>query len=1011
MNRAFSNASSGDEFFDAVEDATDLDRSFEGQKFVSRVDSKLKIGSKDSSEPSDEERNSDFWVSARSLFTDDSQESVEKGMGRVRSQNSLLDAVSESVSAEDTEMTEAPDATKDDDIEVSLQRIQARILAGKNSDSNILPDRTGSAASIKFQSVAGAAVRRYSTIDDETNDGGEADQRRMIGGLDLSLPLHKLLNNQRPMTPTENIIPDATGTAATTPSLSPSNLNSKQADDPEQYATPPHANSSNHSVSFDDCAVLDLMPCDIGSPLEALYLLCPKKDGEEGETDEDEGFEILQERFSTSADADPKGQAPLSPSSFERESGRRLEDDSSDDSSSEASIGVGKFRVVNKDTGSVHDMRDVLKEMNEMGTNSAFDTQYTILPSRNALEHQRSMSIDASKVDSEYADFEERQRLDTASYDDSTSSHSSSPTSSAKKLSSSMKKKATQMATSMRKGVNGLKSSHHGRARKRTVSGDMVPRNAIYVRSSTRQYQKAASSSTCGDASGTKPFLGNVSPFNPMLLVTTIPHAHEGPAWCASFSLDGRFLATGGEDGNVCIWAVAPKSKTMFPNGVEVRKQEEEGTEDHQQKDASLVESDEENDKVSETCPENPSGPTPLTTVGTGPEIASNMHIVSPEPLQRYKDHTADVIDLSWSHSNFLLSASLDSSVRLYHFSKPGCLHLFKHVNLVASVAFHPNDDRYFISGGVEKKLRLWSIPDGRVKEWAQTPDVITSARFTPDAKYVVAGLFRGQVYFYDLDGLKYYTQIACRNRSGKHRMGKKVTGISFLRGERDDWLHRSQACEEANNDDSAHDLSSIPRKLSDTGTRVANRLTYALRGHPRAEALRYTERMLVSTNDSRVRLYGLNDFCLVRKYKGHTNYSMQIRARVSESGDYIASGSESGHVFIWNTIDKTRQQKNVNIKINQTRDKAKSSDYFEASKAPLPIVTDAVFFPSKSMKEALVSSDIFPFSLGIDRVDDDFSSASILTLDYDGTIRVFLRKSCLDQILDAATPRGGEVL
>jgi len=62
-------------------------------------------------------------------------------------------------------------------------------------------------------------------------------------------------------------------------------------------------------------------------------------------------------------------------------------------------------------------------------------------------------------------------------------------------------------------------------------------------------------------------------------------------------------------------------------------------------------------------------------------------------------------------------------------------------------------------------------------------------------------------------------------------------------------------------------------------------------------------------------------------------------------------------------------------------------------------------------MKEALVSSDIFPFSLGIDRVDDDFSSASILTLDYDGTIRVFLRKSCLDQILDAATPRGGEVL
>ena len=128
--------------------------------------------------------------------------------------------------------------------------------------------------------------------------------------------------------------------------------------------------------------------------------------------------------------------------------------------------------------------------------------------------------------------------------------------------------------------------------------------------------------------------------------------------------------------------------------------------------------------------------------------------------------------------------------------------------------------------------------------------------------------------------------------------------------------------------------------------------------------------------------------------------------------GNFIASGSESGHVFLWNTIDKNRPSKNtVNMKVHQTRDKKKSSDYFEASKAPLPIVTDSVFFPSRSMKEALVSSDVFPFSLGIDRVDDDMSSAAILTLDYDGTMRVFLRKSCIDALLDASTPRGNEVV
>ena len=94
---------------------------------------------------------------------------------------------------------------------------------------------------------------------------------------------------------------------------------------------------------------------------------------------------------------------------------------------------------------------------------------------------------------------------------------------------------------------------------------------------------------------------------------------------------------------------------------------------------------------------------------------------------------------------------------------------------------------------------------------------------------------------------------------------------------------------------------------------------------------------------------------------------------------------------------------------VHQKHDKTKSSDHFEASKAPLPIVTDTVFFPAKSVNEALLTSDkVFPFSLGMDRVNDDMSSAVILTLDYDGTMRIFLRKSCIDNILDAATPRGG---
>lgn len=39
-------------------------------------------------------------------------------------------------------------------------------------------------------------------------------------------------------------------------------------------------------------------------------------------------------------------------------------------------------------------------------------------------------------------------------------------------------------------------------------------------------------------------------------------------------------------------------------------------------------------------------------------------------PIQSYRDHSRDVIDLSWSSSDFLLSASVDKTVRLWHVSR-----------------------------------------------------------------------------------------------------------------------------------------------------------------------------------------------------------------------------------------------------------------------------------------------------------------------------------------------------
>ena len=141
------------------------------------------------------------------------------------------------------------------------------------------------------------------------------------------------------------------------------------------------------------------------------------------------------------------------------------------------------------------------------------------------------------------------------------------------------------------------------------------------------------------------------------------------------------------------------------------------------------------------------------------------------------------MVDLSWSRSQLLLSASLDQSVRLWHASRSECLHKFLHPEAVSSVAFHPSEDRYFVTGCFDQKLRVWSLETGRVVLWHATAAVITAVAFSPDARFVACGLYTGLVTLYHTDGLRYHTQVECRNRSGSLRKGRKVTGLDFARG------------------------------------------------------------------------------------------------------------------------------------------------------------------------------------------------------------------------------------
>lgn len=61
-------------------------------------------------------------------------------------------------------------------------------------------------------------------------------------------------------------------------------------------------------------------------------------------------------------------------------------------------------------------------------------------------------------------------------------------------------------------------------------------------------------------------------------------------------------------------------------------------------------------------------------------------------------------------------------------------------------------------------------------------------------------------------------------------------------------------------------------------------------------------DHILVTSNDSRLRVYNAQDKSLEAKFSGHENTSSQIRASFSEDSRFIICGSEDGQVYIWDS-------------------------------------------------------------------------------------------------------------
>lgn len=341
---------------------------------------------------------------------------------------------------------------------------------------------------------------------------------------------------------------------------------------------------------------------------------------------------------------------------------------------------------------------------------------------------------------------------------------------------------------------------------------------------------------------------------------------HEGPVWCMKFSSCGRLLATAGQDKVLRVWVV--RDAYQFFQDMRTKYNAE---------------------KVSptpstESLVSHHSSEDPNAIIEAAKSEEGKRSIFMPKPFCKYTGHTSDLLDVSWSKNYFLLSSSMDKTVRLWHISRKECLCCFQHIDFVTAIVFHPRDDRYFLSGSLDGKLRLWNIPDKKVAVWNEVDGqtkLITAANFCQNGKFAVVGSYDGRCIFYNTDQLKYHTQIHVRSTRGKNSTGRKISGIEPMPGE---------------------------------------------------------DKILVTSNDSRIRLYDLCDLSLSCKYKGYVNMSSQIKASFSHDGKYIVSGSENRDIYVWKTHHDYAKFSSVR------RDR---NDFWEAIKAHNAVVTCAVFAPN----------------------------------------------------------------